>query len=54
MKSKEKIKKIHEAIDALIALCDIEEIDAHDIVHSEKSTVSKLRTKVWEIEMKDN
>ena len=51
MKTKEeKIEAIEKAIDALINLCEIEEINAHELVHSEKSTVSKLRSYIFNLE----
>lgn len=51
MKTKErKIGLIYKAIDALIDLCEIEEINSYEIVHNENSTVSKLRSAIYKLE----
>ena len=51
MKAKEeKIELIYKAIDALIDLCEIEEVNSREMVHDENSTVAKLRSAIYKIE----
>ena len=51
MKAKEeKIELIYKAIDALMDLCEIEEVNSYEIVHNENSTVMKLRSAVYQLE----
>ena len=51
MKTKEeKIDLIYKAIDALIGLCEIEEVNSYETVHNDNSTVSKLRSVIYKIE----
>ena len=51
MKAKEeKIELIYKAIDALMDLCEIEDVNYDEIVHNENSIVMKLRSAIYKIE----
>lgn len=47
MTNEEKIEKIYEAIDVLLSISAIEEVDAHEVSNSENSWVSKLRSCIF-------
>ena len=48
--NQKKIELIYKAIDALMDLCEIEEINSYEIVHNENSTVMKLRSAIYQLE----